>query len=68
MRYFGRATEGAAVSWACRFGERREYEAKSSPRYFSGAIGAIIFIDVVAVLFASLLTLQRMLGTISYAP
>ena len=28
MRYFGRATEGAAVSWACRFGGRREYEAK----------------------------------------
>ena len=35
------------------------------PRYF---YGAIVFIGVVAVVFASLLTLQRMLGTISYAP
>jgi hypothetical protein len=35
------------------------------PRYF---YGAIVFIGVVAVVFASLLTLQRMLSTISYAP
>jgi hypothetical protein len=34
------------------------------PRYFYGAI----VIGVVAVVFASLIALQRMLGTISYAP
>jgi hypothetical protein len=35
------------------------------PRYFYGAIA---FIGVVAVVFASLILLQRMLGAISYAP
>jgi hypothetical protein len=30
--------------------------------------GAIAFIAVVAVVFASLVALQRMLGTIAYAP
>jgi hypothetical protein len=35
------------------------------PRYF---YGAIVFICVVAVVCASLIALQRMLGTISYAP
>jgi hypothetical protein len=30
--------------------------------------GGVVFIGVVAVVFASLIALQRMLGTISYAP
>jgi hypothetical protein len=37
----------------------------SRPRYFYGALA---FIGVVVVVFASLIALQRMLGTISYAP
>jgi hypothetical protein len=43
----------------------RKMKPSSRPRYFYGAIA---FIGVVVVVFASLIALQRMLGTISYAP